>query len=365
MHKKHDKLLEQFTQLNPIHPQDAPPDAEVGEAYQRMAGVVEEERGAGIFNETLSPQRRRRRTGVLAVLIAVIGVGVPIALLAGVLPPNDGTALASPLRSLDSAGVLYFPDVQVFVVADGIEPFAVSAIIPSEEGGGIERVLYCPSSGWFEGPNGEKFDHAGDYALGPAESGLMRVGVTISGDTVEVDPTMLLGAPPRFVDDPSLSPPDPAFGPFCADPLKETREGFAATSTDIGALLGVWFDRAGSPVPGVWNDSQATVISPHGYFGECPWEDALFLDVGWPLGTPSVSDGTTRTYVRDPDGVLEDRLATGYDADAVLPDDAIDTGYHRGDWHLWTASSRDDEAIFLVNANIVEMWPLLTSAGEC
>ena len=73
-----------------------------------------------------------------------------------------------------------------------------------------ERVLYCPSTGWFEGQHGEKFDSLGYYQLGPARSGLTQVALRVTDDHVQVDPATMLDTPPRG--DGESDPPE---GPFC------------------------------------------------------------------------------------------------------------------------------------------------------
>ena len=89
-----------------------------------------------------------------------------------------------------------------------------------------DLVLFCPTSGWFEGRHGEKFDALGRYALGPASSGLTRVGVRIDGETVQIAPSVVLGAPAR---DERPYPPE---GPFCSgsgELLPGPTPGYAAT----------------------------------------------------------------------------------------------------------------------------------------
>jgi hypothetical protein len=297
------------------------------------------------------------------IAVAVLGVGLSLALLMGSLIGGNAIA-ATALRQVDMSGVTYFPDEQVFVVANGAEPIGLSAIIPDDTKI-PERVLYCPTSGWFVGPHGEMFDRLGNYALGPAGSGLMRVAVEVSGDQVIVDPSQTLGAPPRFVDDPSIPEPPPPLGPFCADPRVETEPGFAAPSSEPSALLGIWVDVEGNPVPGVWNSVDQTVISARDYLGTCSWDTALFLQVGWPLGTVASTSDATKLFVRDPEGIFAEAESERFDAQAELPEDAVDTGFRRGTWGLWTAPSLGDKALFLVNGSTVEKWPLLPAVPQC
>lgn len=90
----------------------------------------------------------------------------------------------------------------------------------------------------------------------------------------------------------------------------------------------------------------------------CGWETATFL----------VLDGNR--YLRDPDFVVQppDReLLSGtsrpagvrdlFEADATLPADAEDTGLRDGDRALWTSSSEEGQAVYLVSGDGVERWP--------
>jgi hypothetical protein len=115
----------------------------------------------------------------------------------------------------------------------------------------------------------------------------------------------------------------------------------------------------------VWNALDKTVISARDYLGTCSWETALFLEVGWPLGTVAATSETTRLFVRDPEGIFADVESERFDAQAELPTDAKHTGFHRGTWELWTSASIADRAVFLVNGSTVEKWPLLPSAPQC
>jgi len=118
-------------------------------------------------------------------------------------------------------GVVYVPDGNVFVVVHDDGFIGLSDVAPHVPG---ERVLYCPSSGWFVGLHGEKFDGLGNYAMGPASSGLTRLDVRVIDDRVEVNPERSLGAPERG----SAKPQKPR-GPFCGtdgEPLQETEPGF-------------------------------------------------------------------------------------------------------------------------------------------
>ena len=132
-------------------------------------------------------------------------------------------------------------------------------------------------------------------------------------------------------------------------------------------------DPIATAVEGDWTAPDGTV-APTGDPGEplvlhmyegmehCGWTSITVLSVGWPVGGTDGSGDTTRQYVRDPQGLLGSMTDGTFRADASLPEDAADTGYHRGDWQLWVAPSDADRAVYVVNADpaaqgVVERWP--------
>lgn len=136
--------------------------------------------------------------------------------------PGPAWISAGSLEDIRGAGVVYLADARVFVVAEESEIIALSAQVPHIPG---ERVLFCPSSGWFESPfHGEKFDRFGNYAIGPAARGLDRVAVQVLDGTVWVNPAQITLGPPRG----SSEPEDPR-GPFCMH--GEAKPGFASWTT--------------------------------------------------------------------------------------------------------------------------------------
>jgi hypothetical protein len=88
----------------------------------------------------------------------------------------------------------------------------------------------------------------------------------------------------------------------------------------------------------------------------CDWETAVFLYLGWPLGTRSRSADEARQYVRDPDGLFPGYTAGPFDPDAILPKESRYTGYHLGDVALWVGRDAA-EAVYLVRGTDVERWP--------
>jgi cytochrome b6-f complex iron-sulfur subunit len=78
------------------------------------------------------------------------------------------------------------------------------------------RVPWCEQSQWFECPcHGSKYNHAGEYQLGPAPRGLDRFAITIdSSGNVAVDTSQIILGPPRGTN----TIDEPPQGPFCVAP---------------------------------------------------------------------------------------------------------------------------------------------------
>jgi hypothetical protein len=58
-------------------------------------------------------------------------------------------------------------------------------------------------------------------------------------------------------------------------------------------------------------------------------------------------------------------FATTFDANATLPTNARDTGYHRNGWHLWIVDSAINRAVWLVHEDTVERWPAANEIVGC
>jgi hypothetical protein len=92
----------------------------------------------------------------------------------------------------------------------------------------------------------------------------------------------------------------------------------------------------------------------------CGFQDARVIITGSPLGEPYTTSTDDVTYVRDPEGVYGvAELTAGFDPDAMLPDNAVDSGYRQRDTELWTVPG-DESAIYVVSGDTIERWP----AGE-
>jgi len=117
---------------------------------------------------------------------------------------------------------------------------------------------------------------------------------------------------------------------------------------------------------GRWRDADENVVHDRvvstGDTDEC--FDAVFLYVGWPLGTRFDTFDSARTYARAPGGELSWGTLGPLDIDATLPESARKTGYHLGDLQLWLG--RDARrAAYLVEGSHVERWPRLIESWGC
>lgn len=182
--------------------------------------------------ETLAPERRKRP---IALVLGVIAAGVLV--WAAVEATNRVDLESGPwvrlttLERLSNEGVMYFPREKVFLSfnpLDPMRPAALSAISPhSSLRFGIEMVLFCRSSGWFEGVRwGSRFDRFGRYALGPAPRGMDHAAVKVKNGAVYVEPALVVEGEPRFTHDPLERE-----GSFCGGP--EAEPGFASKAPPV------------------------------------------------------------------------------------------------------------------------------------
>ena len=114
---------------------------------------------------------------------------------------------------------------------------------------------------------------------------------------------------------------------------------------DLSEFPGEVTERAGMQV---WSDASGhrapttRVVSWKGP-EHCDWQDMTFLEMG------------KATYVGAPEPDLSDFFAVPFRSDIPLPANAADTGYHRGDQHLWL--SPDKQRAYVGSRDHVEQWP--------
>lgn len=107
----------------------------------------------------------------------------------------------------------------------------------------------------------------------------------------------------------------------------------------------LWTGRDGRP---------ADTREIHSYVGpeHCEWQSMTFLEIGG------------RTYLREPLAELRAYVDHPYDAHAVLPDDAVATGFSRDGQRLWLAA---DHTTAYVGSHVsdVEAWPVEAKPLGC
>jgi len=89
----------------------------------------------------------------------------------------------------------------------------------------------------------------------------------------------------------------------------------------------------------------------------CDWQSPTILTIGWPPGTVSQNAGHSRSYVRDPKGVVGGTYQQRLLKDAQLPAGARPTGYKLGSIELYLNPADQDEAVYLVTPPGAERWP--------
>ena len=117
--------------------------------------------------------------------------------------------------------------------------------------------------------------------------------------------------------------------------------------------LQVWTDAAGNRVP-------VTTIRSFRGPAHCDWQDITFVE----LGPESAS--VREEYLRDPQGELASWETTTFEAGAMLPPGAVDSGYRRDGRALWRVPDR--RAAYLVDLDDptdVERWPASTQPIGC
>jgi hypothetical protein len=133
------------------------------------------------------------------------------------------------------------------------------------------------------------------------------------------------------------------------------------SSEPAGVRQAGWYD--------IWRTDDGCVIRIDVVAGvpqHCGLVGARALSLGDPPGSRMRDGGDALTYIRDPMNLLGDAAtARAFDADADLPENAIDTGFrHRTGQQLWLAED-DLSAIYLVTPRSIERWPLDAQPPSC
>ena len=160
------------------------------------------------MTNSASPTRRRSLLISFVALVAVlVGVAV-VRLTSSDSSPGAGWVRVSSIEEVRAEGVVFLPELPGYVIAEPPRtPITLLARSPHLG----ERIVYCPSSRWFEDPaHGATFDRLGNYVLGPASRGLDRLATIVRDGVVWVNPSEITLGPPRGGHDAR-----PA-GPFCS-----------------------------------------------------------------------------------------------------------------------------------------------------
>ncbi|MGA7098258.1 MAG: hypothetical protein WB245_11910 [Acidimicrobiia bacterium] len=107
-------------------------------------------------------------------------------------------------------------------------------------------------------------------------------------------------------------------------------------SSDDEISVKVWRDADDNRVP-------TSIINSLQGAEHCGWESVTYLTY------------QDRTYVSDPNDMMDVPFVGTFDDNAELPPDAVDTGYQRDDRELWI--SADGAIAYLVGDDRVEAWP--------
>jgi hypothetical protein len=104
------------------------------------------------------------------------------------------------------------------------------------------------------------------------------------------------------------------------------------TSFRTEDLVGTWQDASGRRLPdGTRGPDFPLIVHTIRGSAHCDWQDVIFLDLAWPLGTTHSGAVTEeiRQYVRDPAGKFATHVLDPYDGSVSLPPKAVPTGFTR------------------------------------
>ncbi len=315
------------------------------------------------IRKRVSGRRRLWFIGVAAVFGATA--------LFGILMQEDDGAWKRLGPVIDGVSVASIEGVALFVVRadDRVHAFVAREPGPSNgEPGG--PLWWCPDESVFFAPGGPAaYDRNGASVKGPTSPSLDSVPLRIVDGAVLVQPSRprpvgsgdsaLVQAPSpdqevlnvlsALMDRSSLRSEQERG--FCTVPLRARQP--KAHPLALGAYPGrPWTGPGGEAV------LPSTVSASDGS-SHCGLDLATFLRVGWPLGTVAQGAGESRTYVRDPEGVVSFRpeIASGFRANVRLPSDAVATGYRIDRLELWLSPAESDRWVYVKSPTGTERWP--------
>lgn len=129
----------------------------------------------------------------------------------------------------------------------------------------------------------------------------------------------------------------------------------------FGLILALLAACEGAEGVGTWRDEQGRTLESFSGPEHCDWQSVTFLHAEAGLLGGAVSERLQ--FLRDPEGLFEAEVVVPYDADATLPEDAVDTGFRLDDLELW--AERDRDAVYALKEGSVERWPRTRSEIAC
>lgn len=147
-----------------------------------------------------------------------------------------------------------------------------------------------------------------------------------------------------------------------ADPLPSPLQGWRT--------VGSYFDHPAGWPGKPWSKDGRTVawseLEASGGPAHCGWDTITMLNIGWPLGTSSISSAEDRQYLRDPSHAITTPWLLGsWAKNPKLPSDAGDTGYRYGAVKLYLAPSDQDAYAYLLAPADSERWPRSDPPTTC
>jgi hypothetical protein len=139
-----------------------------------------------------------------------------------------------------------------------------------------------------------------------------------------------------------------------ADPLPQQLQGWRT--------VGSYFDRPPAWPGKPWIKEGHTIataeLEASSGPSHCGWDSATLMNIGWPLGTSSITAAQDRQYIRDPGRTMPaNGLLGAWLRNPILPADAHDTGYRYGALKLYLAPSDQNIYAYLVAPADSERWP--------
>jgi len=130
-------------------------------------------------------------------MIAIVAIAASIYAVFGPVERSAWTVVGT-VSDVRHREISYDKRLRIFVVARGSDLVSFADVDPLSH----ERILFCPSSGWFESTSGaSQFDRHGYFREGPDGRGLDRVAVREEHGFVTVNTSLKEPGAPASVTD--------------------------------------------------------------------------------------------------------------------------------------------------------------------